>query len=251
MVVNANAAEYWTLRDSERRQVTERVIRAVAGSVPVIVGVTAGSAQSAAALAAHAREEGADAVMAMPPNGNGGSSEALLLDYFEKIAAAQLPVFVQNYHTPADSQMSPEVVARIVREVEHVDFIKEEAFRPNQAMDTEIALAGSKLRGVMGGLAGRYMLDEYVRGSCGSMPACEAVDVHVQVWEALEAGEARRARDIFNRLLPLLNYEGLTPGVYKEVLRRRGVIGSSFMRSHAGNPLDSFDQRELTQILAD
>jgi 4-hydroxy-tetrahydrodipicolinate synthase len=252
LVANVNASEGWTLSDAERKRVADRVIRTAGGRLPIVVGVTAGSAQSAVEFAHHARECGADAIIAMPPNGNSSHAPATILDYFQRIAAAAaLPLFIQNYHTPAASQMHPELVARIVREVEHADFIKEEASRPNEAMTLEIALAGPKLRGVMGGLGGRYMLDEYARGACGTMPACEAVDVHVQVWEALDNGDARGARDLFNRLLPLLNYEALTPGVYKAVLQRRGVIASSFMRTHAGNPLDAADERELSLILED
>ncbi len=252
LVVNVNASESWTLADVERQSIAERVIRVADSRLPIVVGVTAGSAQSAVSFAQHAREAGADAIIAMPPTGNSAPTPPTIVDYYQQVAAAaELPLFVQNYHTPAASQMSPELVARIVRDVEHADFIKEEALRPNEAMTIEIELAGSKLRGVMGGLAGRYMLDEHTRGACGTMPACEAVDVHVQVWEALEGGDARGARDLFNRLLPLLNYEALSPGVYKAVLQRRGVIGSRFMRTYAGNPLDAADERELTQILDD
>ena len=115
----------------------------------------------------------------------------------------------------------------------------------------ELAACNGKLRGVMGGVAGRYLLDEYRRGACGTMPACEMTDVHVQVWEALEAGDERRARDLFNRLLPLLNFEGLMPGVYKAVLKRRGVIASDYLRHYGGNPLDAADRRELDAILDD
>jgi dihydrodipicolinate synthase/N-acetylneuraminate lyase len=251
VVANVNASEGWTLSDEERREVADRVIQAVDGRLPVVIGVTAGSAQSAVRFARHARECGADAVIAMPPSGNSAPTLAAVVNYFEQVAATGMTLFVQNYHTPAASQMNPELVARIVRDVEHADFIKEEASRPNEAMTVEIALAGPKLRGVMGGLGGRYMLDEHARGACGTMPACEAVDVHVQIWEALDSGDARGARDLFNRLLPLLNYEALTPGVYKAVLQRRGVIGSRFMRSHAGNPLDAADERELSLILED
>ena len=252
VVANVNASEYWTLCDDERRLVAERVVRAIDRAIPVIIGVAAGSAPWAAALAAHASDTGADAVIAMPPGHSGAMPRAAIVDYFERIAeASQVPVFVQNYHTPASSQMAPELVAELVREIERVDFIKEEAFRAGQAIETEIELAGPKLRGIMGGLAGRYMIDEFSRGSCGTMPACEVVDVHVQVWRALEAGDRRAARDLFNRLLPLLNYEALTPGVYKTVLRRRGVLHSSYMRSHAGNPLDASDERELSHILHD
>jgi hypothetical protein len=72
---------------------------------------------------------------------------------------------------------------------------------PNHAIEAELKLGGPRLKGVMGGMAGRYLLDEYRRGACGTMPACEATDLHVQVWQALEAGESARARDLF-RLCP-------------------------------------------------
>ena len=142
-------------------------------------------------------------------------------------------------------------MAQLIREVPFVDWVKEETVPSGHAIAKEIELAGTKLQGVMGGIAGRYLFDEYRRGACGTMPACEVTDVHVQVWEALEAGDERRARDLFNRLLPLLNYEGLMPGVYKAVLKRRGVIASDYLRHYNGNPLDACDCRELDAILAD
>ena len=81
--------------------------------------------------------------------------------------------------------------------------------------------AGPRLRGIMGGMAGRFLLDEHRRGICGTMPACEVTDVHVQLWDALEAGDDKRARAIYQRLLPLLTIEWLYgASVYKEVLRR-------------------------------
>jgi 4-hydroxy-tetrahydrodipicolinate synthase len=108
------------------------------------------------------------------------------------------------------------------------------------------------LRGVMGGMAGRFLLDEHRRGVCGTMPACEVADVHVALWKALEAGNEGLARSIFNRLLPLLNLEWLYgPAVYKEVLRRRGVLPNAFVRAPGYYRLDEFDQLELTTILAE
>ena len=104
----------------------------------------------------------------------------------------------------------------------------------------------------MGGMAGRFLMDEHRRGACGTMPACEVTDVHVALWNALEAGEEQRARSIYNRLLPLLNFEWLYgASVYKEVLRRRGVISSARLRGPGLHALDTFDHRELDAILAD
>ncbi len=104
----------------------------------------------------------------------------------------------------------------------------------------------------MGGMAGRFLLDEYRRGACGTMPACEVTDVDVAIWERLEAGDLDGARRLHNRLLPLLNLEWLYGvSVYKEVLVRRGVIASATMRDPGAYPLDGSDLAELDAILAD
>ena len=60
------------------------------------------------------------------------------------------------------------------------------------------------------------------------------------------------AQKLHNRLLPLLSYErcyGRAP-VYKEVMRRRGIIRTSVFRVPAP-PLDAPALRELDRILAD
>jgi 4-hydroxy-tetrahydrodipicolinate synthase len=191
-------------------------------------------------------------VIAMPPHVRVAPPNAIF-DYYRRLAeATEIPIFIQNHDAPAGTRMSPEFIARLVNDLPHVEYVKEETYPPGHAISAELRLCGPRLKGVMGGIAGRYLLDEYRRGACGTMPACEATDVHAQLWDALEAGEQRRARDVFNRLLPLLNFEAMYGGaVYKEVLRRRGVIRTNYLRSHAGNPLDPSDHEELTAILDD
>jgi len=60
----------------------------------------------------------------------------------------------------------------LVNELEHVIYVKEETFPSQQAISAEIARCGEQLRGVMRGIARRYLLDEYRRGACGTMPTC-------------------------------------------------------------------------------
>jgi len=251
IVAPVNASEAWTLTDAERRDVVETLIKAVDRQIPVVVGVSSGSAVATVDFARHAEAAGADAVIALPPSGPPCPPSAVFA-YFQALSAAiSIPIFVQNHDAPYGTRMSPEFVASLINELPNVDWIKEETFPPGHAISAELAACGPKLRGVMGGVAGRYFLDEYRRGARGTMPACEVTDVHVQVWEALEAGDEPRARHLFNRLLPLLNYEGLMPGVYKAVLKRRGVIASDYLRHYNGNPLDACDRRELDAILHD
>jgi dihydrodipicolinate synthase/N-acetylneuraminate lyase len=251
IVAPVNASEFWTLTDDERRTIAEVIIRTVDGRVPTVIGVTAGSAAAAITFARHAEQAGADAVIAMPPHVR-VAPLPVIYDYYRALSeAVQIPIFIQNHDAPAGTRLSPEFISRLVRELDHIEYIKEETIPPTHAITAELELCGPKLKGVMGGMAGRYLLDEYRRGACGTMPACEVTDIHVQVWEALEAGDNRRARDLFTRLLPLLNFEALLPGVYKAVLKRRGIIRSDYLRSHAGSPLDGFDREELEALLAD
>ena len=251
IVAPVNASEAWTLSDEERRTVAEVLVETVAGRIPVVIGVSGGSAEVMIAFARHAAAIGADAVIAQPPSGPPGSLAAIEAAFRRLSGATPLPIVLQNIDPPFGTRLAPDVVAGLVRQIPRLDWVKEETAPSGQAISAELALAGPAMRGVMGGMAGRYLLDEYRRGACGTMPACEAADVHVQIWDALEAGDERRARDVFNRLLPLLNLEARSLGVVKAVLVRRGVIATDYMRQHAGNPLDDDDRRELDVTLAD
>ena len=249
LVTTVNASESWTLSDAERRQIVELTAREINGAVPLVVGVSAGSSQASAELARHAEQNGADAVLAVPPASRPGARTDIY-GYFAAVAGStELPLFIQNHEAPLGTPMSAEFVSRMVREIPHIDWVKEETVPPGDAIEVELAESGDKLRGIMTGRAGRYLLDDYARGACGTMPACESVDVHVKLWALLDEGRHDEARALYERMLPLLNYEGVLPGVYKTVLQWRGVIDSSYMRNVGGSPLGDADRAELRRIL--
>jgi dihydrodipicolinate synthase/N-acetylneuraminate lyase len=147
--------------------------------------------------------------------------------------------------------MSAALMARMCREIPHIDFIKEETVPSPRMVSEVVAAAGEDCRGVFGGQAGQYLLDEYRRGSVGNMPACQTTDLLQAVWDLLEVGEAVAARKRFNQVLPLINYERLYGvALYKEVMYRRGVIHCRLART-AGKELDDQDRTELDAILVD
>jgi 4-hydroxy-tetrahydrodipicolinate synthase len=248
-VRNVNASESWTLTDDERRRIAEAVVKEIAGQVPTIVGISAGSLAISALHGAHAAEIGANAVMAMPPPSRMMASVDEYEFYAKLAEAIPLTIVLQNHDAPLGTRLAPERVARIVNEIPRVDWIKEETVPSGHAISKELELCTGKLQGIMGGLAGRYLLSEYSRGTIGTMPACESTDVHVKVWNLLEDDRPDEARRVFERLLPLLNYEAVSSGVYKTVLQWRGIIKTDFLRSAGGNPLDAGDRDELRQIV--
>lgn len=253
IVMGVNASEAIALTDEERMHVAEITVRHVDGRVPVVIGVSGVSTASSVQYAAHARAAGADSVMAMPPYVRHPPAGEIFDFYAEVAAAAEgIPVWIQHYVGPVGTPMSITLLARIVTEIEGVDFVKEEtAFAP-QAITALAGAAGDYVRGVMGGMAGRYLMEEARRGACGTMPACEVTDAHVAVWNAIESGDERGARRLHTQLLPLLNYEAMYSfTIYKEVLVRRGIIASAKTRVPGAGRLDAENHRELDILLDD
>jgi len=241
-------SEFQFLSDRERQQMVGVVLQAAAGRVPVVVGVAGPSTAVAMEHAAHAAQSGASGLIALPPYISGGSPDEVLAYYQAISRAAPLPIFVQN----SAPGLSPAFLVRLLREVDHVRYIKEEMAPSAHHVSAVVAAAGQDSWGVFGGAFGRWMLSELERGASGFMPAAEVTDVYVQIWEAYAAGHEPEARQIFNRLLPLINLLLLLGlPVCKEILVRRGVFRSAGMRTPGSLTLDAGDQRELSTILDD
>ena len=88
-------------------------------------------------------------------------------------------MFIQHTH----GGMSATFLQELLRDIEHVRYLKEE-MQPSAHQISAVLAGGSPWEGVFGGGHGRWMLSEMQRGAHGFMPATEAVDVHVQVWDA-------------------------------------------------------------------
>ncbi len=241
-------SEFQYLSDRERQRLVEVVIGEAARQVPTVVGVAGPSAAIAAEHARHAARAGADAVIALPPTLSPGSPDEILAYYRAISQAAERPIFIQN--SPPGVPIP--LMLRLLSEVEHVRYVKEEMSPSAHNISAVLSAAGDRCWGVFGGALGRWMISEMRRGACGFMPAAESVDVYVQVWEAFQAGDEAEARRIFNRLLPLINLIMLLGlRVCKEVLAQRGVIQTASMRTPGCVELDEDDRRELEAVLAD
>ena len=252
LVGPANASEQLYLTDDEIKVFTETMVAEASGRATVVAGVTSPTGMIASSRARHAQAAGADALMAMPPSVQRATEPEIKAYYGMIDAATTLPIFLQNYGGPGGTPMSARFMAELLRDLPNVRFVKEETEFSSIMTTAVIEAAGADLEGVMGGKAGRHLLDEFRRGVCGTMPACEVTDILVALWNALDQGDAAKAREIYRWLLPLLMFEtGYGTAVYKEVLRRRGVIASSAFRQTGGRVLDEHAHADLTDIMND
>ena len=127
--------------------------------------------------------------MAMPPHILHADADGCFEYYAALNANLDIPLCIQNHLGPVGTPMSSHLLARMCRELEHVEYIKEETMPEPRQISATIAAAGDACKGVFGGQGGVYLLDEYRRGSCGNMPACQATDVQVAIWDLLEQGD--------------------------------------------------------------
>ncbi len=111
-------------------------------------------------------------------------------------------------------------------------------------------LAGRPDLDVFGGLGGVSALGELRRGACGTMTGFAYPEILRAVRERLEAGEGRSAGLLFDRYLPLIQFEAqqiIGLAIRKEILRRRGVLASHRTRGLAPT-LDSITLEELDDL---
>src|SRR5579864_7634646 len=203
IVTPVNTSEFFVLSDDERRTLAETVISQARGRVPVVIGVAASNATTAEQLAAHAVEQGAAGVIAMPPFVVRYDARGVE-DYYTRIARAArgAPVVLQNVGGEVGSAMTPARVLELAERVVAIRYVKEETIPSPHAISELLRRGTNDLVGVFGGSGGRYLVDELKRGACGLMSGCHLVDEQVRVYEAMQAGDEETARMAFYRQLP-------------------------------------------------
>ncbi len=245
------ASEFAQLSEQERAELTEVVLDEAAGRVPVIAGVTSGDMAVTLRLAKAAIKGGAVALMIAAPADRKTADEQIA--YFTQIAS-ELPdvaIMLQNVPPPVGAGLDPEVLVQILNAVPAIRYVKEEALPSGQRLSVILAAAPPSLAGVFGGAGGRYITDELRRGACGTMPAIELAEVHVALFKAHRQGNADVVRQLFTRMLPVLNIQAVFRwSLTKYVLKKRGLIAQSTQRI-AGPTLDAIDEQDVDAFLAD
>ena len=126
-----------TLSHEEHKRVIERVVRTVAGQVPVIAGAGSNSTAEAIELTAFSKKVGADATLQVCPYYNKPTQEGFY-QHFKAIAEeVDLPIVLYNIPGRCGAGMTPETIARLAA-VENIVGIKEATGSLDQA--SEIAL---------------------------------------------------------------------------------------------------------------
>jgi len=124
LVPAGSTGEFTTLTVAERKQLTELVVKAAAGRVPVVAGTGALTTSEAVDLAAHGAQAGASALMVVPPFYDVVDLPALKELLREIYAASRLPIVYYNIPGATGLSLTPAEIASLA-DVEGVRYLKD------------------------------------------------------------------------------------------------------------------------------
>jgi dihydrodipicolinate synthase/N-acetylneuraminate lyase len=247
----AVATEIYKFTEAERDEILRTVVKVANGRVKIVMNTGAESTDMAIYYSKRAEELGADALMIrptsfipMPASEN--------IEYFGRIAeSVSLPIFLQDQGT---AQVPPGVAVQCAKRHENLCYIKVETPPTIPRMGETQELAKGTGLILFGGAGGAFAVEEFKRGSVGTMPGSTLPDMFARVWDSYQAGDEEAAQAEMRRHSPLINIlaqgQGFANWVYKHIMVRRGVFspGSDFARHPALKP-DAEHYKEIDRLL--
>ncbi|EEE42886.1 dihydrodipicolinate synthase family protein [Roseibium alexandrii] len=241
------------LTTAESLEVVQRILARLNGRIPLVVGVSAPGFAQMAELSKASMDAGAGGVMIAPPGNL--KTDAQIVTYYTQAAEfiGGVPFVLQDFPLATGVHISVSAIARIVEDVPTCVCLKHEDW-PGLEKISALRAEGTLARriSILCGNGGLFLPEEMDRGADGAMTGFCYPEMMRDVVRHSKAGDAARARDIFNAYLPLARYEqqpGLGLAVRKYVLAKRGVIGSAALR-RPGAGLTKAAQAEVDTLLA-
>jgi 4-hydroxy-tetrahydrodipicolinate synthase len=224
LVISGSTGEMPTLTDEEALVVFRAIRREVGDDVPLICGTGTNYTQHSIELTQGAMEAGADAALIVTPYYN-KPNPAGILAHFEAIAEAVpgFPLIAYNIPSRVVINVPPDQLAEIAK-IENVVAVKQannEELQPIEGLDIlagndEIFLRTLEIGGAGGILVSSHLVGPQMR----------------EVWDAAQAGDMDRAREIDSTLREVYAAMGVTtnPIPLKAALEMTGLIPSGTLR---------------------
>ena len=237
------------LSDLEWDRVCEFSIQHVAKRVPTVVSVSDLTTAKAVRRARFAQAQGADVVMVLPAS-YWRLSEAEILAHYQAIGSSiQVPIMLYNNPATSGTDMSPELILRIFNAVENVTMVKEST-GDIQRMHRLHVLGEGQVPFYNG--CNPLALGAFAAGAKGWCTAAPNLiaPLNLELYAAILANDLERARALFYRQLPLLDFilKGGLPATIKAGLRNTGLeVGNPRLPV---SPLDDGACKQLERLIA-
>ena len=242
--------EMYLLSTDERKLVAETVVKQARGRVIVYIHIGSMTTSEAIELAKHAEAIGADGIGAVTPSYFGCSDRAII-QYYKDISSsvsADFPIYMYSIPQCSGNDIQPEVAQIIANECKNVIGIKY-SFPDMVRILNYININNGNFSVLVG--PDKLFLNGLVSGAQGVVSGCAGPmpEPFVAIYKLYKEGKLIEARDMQRTAIKVIDIlrAGSDMGVFKDVLRRRGVVANSLMR----RPLFELCQKDGDQVWND
>ena len=185
IIALGSTGEFLTVDDEERRLVVETYVNHIDGRIPVLIGTMNAHTPNAVRYSRQAQDLGADGVMIIPPYYYTPTEDEIFNYYAAIDRAISIPVMLYNNPVTSNVDMSAQLVARLCRELETVQYIKESSLDLARVRDVIESSEGE-----MKVFAGERIVDSFLLGAIGYVnPYGNYIPVAShRIFDLLEAG---------------------------------------------------------------
>jgi 4-hydroxy-tetrahydrodipicolinate synthase len=225
------SSELLQLNKEERMRGMDTLAQANQGKRPaLILGVQGADTKEMMEYAEHAESLNPDAVIAIPPT-NAKSID----DYHEYFRAlcrlAKRPVFTQTSGGAPGLELSVDFMVSLAREFANFGYIKEEHDPVIARMRGLVAHRPDPIKRVFGASFGTSSLYEMRVGSDGTITGgAMYAEIYARLWKLHRENKPEEVRDLFSKLLLMLNLDHDIPGARLYLLKKRGIFRTSVSR---------------------
>jgi 4-hydroxy-tetrahydrodipicolinate synthase len=225
------ASEVSRLTATERRVATRAVLERTAGRVPVIVGATSDDPRQVRAIAEDALENGATGILVGAPTAI-LRDEPATLRFFREVCESRMPMLMIQDLEWNGPGLPVATIARLFDELEPFRCIKVETVPAGTKYTAILTATGGRLN-VAAGWAVPYLIEALDRGVHVVTPG----GLHwviADVVRRYRRGDRPAARELFERLLPILGWQNQHIDISNQFLKllavRQGIFACAALR---------------------
>ena len=236
----ANYSEQFLLSDDEREKLTRLCMKKIDGRVKTIVTVSHFATDIVRPRAELAKSLGADIIMMMPPYHGAllkGNPDQIF-EQFNEISEVGIPIMIQD--APLSGiDLSVPLLIKMINEIENLTCFKIESAQAASKIRALINNCSERLDAPFDGEESITLYADLEAGISGSMSSALLPEKIAPVIDHFWNNEKDKAEEVYNNILPLINFENRQCGfrATKTVMKEGGVSKSDFCRDPI-KPLD-------------
>lgn len=249
IVLGGTLGEASTLTEDEKRTLTTATVDIVKGKVPVLINIAEQSTKGAIQAAQHAEDDGAKALMMLPPM-RYKSGDRETVEYFKAVAnSTSLPIMVYNNPVDYNIKVTLEMFDELLK-CDNIEAVKESTRDVSNVTRIKNRF-GDRLK-IMTGVD-TVALESLLMGADGWVAGlvCAFPAETVAIYELQKAGRIKEAIEIYRWFLPLLELD-INPKLVQNIKLAEVATGIGTETVRAPRlPLHGEERKHVLKIIED